>query len=224
MKKFNKLEFTNNFDAIICLNADIPDKDFFDKFKIPLLASDGAAILLYRKGIMPDKVIGDMDSFSKEKESKYFNKEKIIKIEEQETNDFEKCLKYAISLNYKNILIVGFHGGLLEHSLNNWSVFRRYSRILNTCIYDKGRYGISVSKNIYLNVSINEIISIIPQPEATLITKGLKWELKGESLSLGKREGARNKAISESIVFEILSGEILLFMNDKLPYSPIMIE
>lgn len=224
MKKFNKLEFKNNFDAIICLNADIPEKDFFKKFNIPLLASDGAAILLYRKGIMPDKVIGDLDSFSNEEEAKFFREDSIIKIDEQDTNDFEKCLKYAISQKFRNILIVGFHGGQLEHSLNNWSVFARYSKILNTCIYDKGRYGISLNKNTSFDIKINEIISIIPQPTAKLVTKGLKWELNSESLSLGYREGARNKAISNNIYIEILSGEILLFINDKLPYSPSIIE
>lgn len=216
----NELVFNKKFDAIVCLNAEIPDKDFFVSLNIPVFAADGAAVLLYRKGVVPDKVIGDMDSFFKEEEHKFFDKHDIIHISEQDTNDFEKTLNYCIEKEFRNILIIGFHGGQLEHSLNNWSIFHRYSKKANLCIYDKERYGISINNSFFLKTKPGNLISLIPEPYAVLKTNGLRWELNNEELKFGKREGARNEATKTKIKIEIISGHILLFLDSKLPYSP----
>jgi thiamine pyrophosphokinase len=220
INKMKKLIFRNKFDAIVCLNAEIPDKSFFEMHDVPLIAADGAAILLYRKGIIPDIVIGDLDSFYSEKEHVFFNDKSVIHITDQETNDFEKALNYCINNDMKKILIVGFHGGELEHSLNNWSIFFRYSKKADICIFDHERYGISINQSFSLDVKIGEMISIIPEPSAILKTTGLKWELNDETLTFGMREGARNEAVSTRIEIEIISGDILLFINSQLPYSP----
>lgn len=216
----NKIEFIEKYDALLCLNSDLPEREFFKQFKIPIIASDGAGILLYRMGILPDKVIGDLDSFYYAPESEKFNKERIVHIEEQDTNDFEKCLKYCINYNFKNILITGFHGGQLEHTLNNWSVFKRYSYILNLCIYDKGRYGFSPKNDFEIQLKKDEIISLIPQPKIKLKTEGLFWELNDEIVELGKREGGRNQAKNKNIKIKIIDGDLIVFIDDRLPFAP----
>jgi thiamine pyrophosphokinase len=150
-----------------------------------------------------------------------FDKSKIILIEDQETNDFEKNLIFAKESGYQNIAILGFHGGELEHSLNNWSVFMRYSKGMNLCIYDEYRYGIPIRESIRFNADENEIISIIPQTRTRIITKNLKWALNNEILEFGIREGAGNVAIEQDIQIELIEGEYLLFINSRLPHAPI---
>ncbi len=219
-KDFKKLVFRKKkFDAVICLDANLPDFDIFKKIKdLPLLAADGAAIKLYKMGIIPDFVIGDLDSFYKSPISEYFDKNSIIEISEQDTNDFEKVLKFADEKGYKNLLIMGFHGGELEHTLNNWSVFRRFSTFLNLVILDESRYGFSVCENLKVETEKLEMISLIPQPKVRLTSKNLKWELDSDILELGLKEGARNMTLETEIALEIHSGQLLFFMNERLPY------
>jgi thiamine pyrophosphokinase len=217
------LEFgPSKFDAVICLYGKLPKKKVLKSFsKSVILAADGAGLKLLKKGVLADYIIGDLDSIKGIKKKIDFKNTKIIKIDDQETNDFEKNLLFAQEKGYENILIIGFHGGELEHSLNNWSVLIRYSRFMNLCIYDKFRYGIPIRESITLQTLPNEIISIIPQTYAKIRTKNLKWVLNNEALELGMREGARNVATSERIELELIEGEYILFLNSRLPYSPI---
>jgi thiamine pyrophosphokinase len=221
-KKIFTLTFGNLlFDCIIALDGDLPMKKVIQSMgDIPILAADGAAISLLKKNIKADYVIGDLDTFRASPLRSFFEEEKIIYLPSQEENDFEKTLNFANSMNYKNLLIIGFHGGELEHTLNNCSVLKKYAGSLNLCVYDKKRYGIPIHFSIALNTKINEIISIIPQPSVRLTTKNLKWNLNNEVLELGIREGARNLALSDTIDIALHNGEYLLFIEDRLPYAP----
>lgn len=218
-----KLTFKDDIiDAILCLDAVLPGNEVFSLFKdIPIIAADGASIKLYEKSIIPNFIIGDLDTFmSNPISEKLKTLSEVIHLPEQDTNDFEKSLNFCINKGWKNILIVGFHGGALEHTLNNWSIIKKFSRRLYLCLFDDGRYGISIYNSISFSANNDEIISIIPQPSAKLTTKGLQWELNDETLKLGIREGARNIARAESIVITLFKGEYLLFLDHRLPQMP----
>ncbi|MGE5480409.1 MAG: thiamine diphosphokinase [Chloroflexota bacterium] len=216
-----KIEFTGEFDALLCLNADFPDKAFFGNFPgKPIIAADGAAYRLRDAGVGPDYIVGDMDSFTGDENPEYFAKTKVIKDPDQESNDFEKILRFAVSLGYKDLLIIGFHGGELEHTLNNWSVLKRFAKRLNLTVFDKGRYAMPLRVSFEAPARVGEMISLIPQSFAVLTTKNLKWPLNGESLRLGNREGARNVATAENVEIKIEQGEILYFCEARLPFAP----
>ncbi|MES2765198.1 MAG: thiamine diphosphokinase [Bacteroidota bacterium] len=220
-EKIYKLVFKNYFDAILCLDGTLPEESFFKAFKnIPVIAADGAAVKLFKKNVFSDMIVGDLDSFKKLANREDFLKSEIIQIDEQDTNDFEKALKIIIERGFKNILLLGFHGGELEHTLNNWSVLKRFSKLVNICLFDENRYGISLFKSVEFDVVKNEIISLIPQPRVEITTENLEWPLVKETLELGMREGARNRALGEKVVLKIHSGEILLFINPRLPFAP----
>lgn len=209
------------FDAVITLDADLPDRNIFGQLsEATLLAADGSANHLLKLGIIPKYIVGDMDSFLDNDYNNISDNCTLIRDSDQETNDFEKTLIFASSLGFKNILIVGFHGGALEHSLNNWSVFARFSRKLNLCIFDKGRYGISINQSTEIKIRKQEIVSLIPQTEAKISTQNLKWSLSEEILKIGGREGARNISLADDIKIEIFYGELIMFIDSRLPYCP----
>lgn len=214
-----ELKFRGAFDAIVCLDADLPEPEFYEKFpEAEILAADGAGGKLLATGVEPDFVIGDMDSF--DFRSFPIAPEKIVEIPDQETNDFEKVLKFAERRGRRNILAVGFHGGRLEHTFNNWSIFKKYSRNLNLCVYDKGRYGFVLRGAARIPARPDEIVSIIPQTRAKVTTRNLQWELNGEILELGVREGARNRALGESFEICAEGGEVLVFVDSRIPFAP----
>ncbi len=216
---FNIL-FDEKFDCILCLNSELPSLGFFIKYftDTPTIGADGGAVRLFEKGLICDYVVGDLDTFFKSNIEKYFTKSKIIYEPDQEINDFEKSLIFAQHQGYQKILVLGFQGGELEHTLNNWSIIKKYSQSLTLCIFDKGRYGIPLNQSFSVSTQIGELISIIPQPRAKLRTNNLKWNLDNGILELGCREGARNVATNTSISVELIEGEILLFINARLPF------
>ncbi len=208
-----------NFDfsiisAIICLNGDIPDSDFFAGLvEIPIVAADGGAIKLLEKGIKADYVVGDLDSFYANELCKLIDKQQIIFQPDQNLNDFEKVLNFAMDRGFDRLLIVGINGGDYEHSLNNWSILIKYARNVELYLYHKNRITIPIFESVKFDCKENEIISIIPQPIAKIKTKGLKWELDNEYLELGIREGSRNQAISNTVEIDLLEGSFLLFKD-----------
>jgi len=217
------IDFNNRFDAIVCLNSILPDKEIFDFFgNIKILAADGAANNLYKIGIESDFIIGDLDSLENGDDNIANLSAKLIHLPDQNTNDFEKTLDFAYNNGMQNNLIFGFHGGELEHTLNNWSIFLKYSEKMNLCIFDADRYGFSIRESISINFESGEMISLIPQQKVKLITKGLKWELNNEILKFGEREGARNVAVDGRVSIEMLNGSLLLFCNARLPYAPLI--
>ncbi|MBI3258087.1 MAG: thiamine diphosphokinase [Ignavibacteriae bacterium] len=215
----------NNFDVLLCLDGNLPLlKDFFDFFKnSPVIAADGAAHKLQQMNVSPTFIIGDLDSFHQHGDASDFPDSTILHFPDQESNDFEKCLVFCKKQGYSSILVCGFHGGLTEHSLNNWSVLMRHSQILSICLYENGRYAIPLRESISFSAQIGETISLIPQPKAILTTSGLQWNLRNELLELGVREGARNCAVDSNISVEIHDGEVLLFCDSHLPFKPVML-
>ena len=215
-----KLIFDVKFDCIIALNSQLPSLSFFAKYfnDLPLIGADGGAVKLFDRGIICDYVVGDLDTFKKSGVEEFFTKAEIVYNPDQEINDFEKALIFAQNKAFKNILILGFHCGELEHTLNNWSILKKFQTKLNLCIYDRGRYAIPLFHSISLDTSKGEMISIIPQPRALLRTNKLQWSLNNDVLEIGVREGARNIAMDTKISIEILEGSILLFLNARLPF------
>lgn len=221
------------FDAIILLNSEyelnestkVLYKNVINQNEnIHLIVADGAFNNLPGMDLVPDAVIGDMDSLDWDLYEQYNylhnGKIKFIKVDEQETNDFEKCLTYAQNHSYKNVLVLGLNGGLLEHTLNNWSVFSKFSKRINLCAFEKDRYAFIVDNHTKIHLEDNETVSLIPQTYLKVKTQNLKWELDNEYLGLGYREGARNVVVKSPISLELASGSLLFFCDARLPYAP----
>ncbi len=216
-----KLEFDGVYDVVLCLDSTLPPLEIFYVFSDKkIIAADGAALRLLKMGIEPDYIVGDLDTFNKNPLSKQIPKNKLFYQPDQQFNDFEKCLKFALKKKIKSIIIFGFHGGELEHTLNNWSVLKKYSKKIELCLYDKGRYALPLYFPVKLKLNKGEMISLLPQPKVKITTKNLMWELNNEILELGVREGARNIAIKQDISLIISEGELLLFLDDRLPNAP----
>jgi thiamine pyrophosphokinase len=214
---------TNKFEALLCLNSELPDYVFESYPNVPIIAADGAIFELQKLGLRATKIIGDLDSGKREEIEKMYDLAYIIEIADQETNDFEKCLLWLEHEGLKNILILGLHGGLLEHTLNNWSILMRYGTRLNLCNYELGRYGIPIYDSIKMKCVENEIVSLIPNGMVRLSTRNLKWELDDEILQFSMREGARNITVAEDFEITVSEGSFLLFVDSRLPFSPIFL-
>lgn len=182
-------------------------------FKI--ISCDGASDFLYRHKVTPDYIIGDMDGIST-KVLNYFRKKNVgvTKIVNQNQNDLEKALRFALSKKFKNISIIGFAGKRFDHSINNLSILKRYYKKANIRLYDNKFEMFMINRSADFKCRKGDIISLIPLPEALGVkTAGLKYPLKNETLSFGKREGALNEATGNYVKIEITKGDLLVFKS-----------
>jgi len=219
MKTF--VTIPHRFDAVVCLHGSLPSDDVFEHLmERPLIAADGAATQLFDRGIIPEFVVGDLDSIRADVRDTLTSMSEFVHQPDQETNDFEKALTFAESMLWKNILVVGIHGGDLEHTLNNWSVLMRFGRSMQLAVLDRERIALPMFESFAYEGTEHEIISLIPQPATRITTRGLYWALNNEHLELGTREGARNRATHPRIEVEVHDGALLFFCDAALPHAP----
>ena len=200
-----------NIGCAVILNGTMAKNDvsFLKNFDAIKIAADGAANILIKNKIIPNYVVGDLDSFN----FKLAQTTNLINVPNQNQYDFEKCLEFSIENTLNNVLVFGINGGLFDHTLNNWSIFVKYSSQINLFCYNEGQIGTLITEDTSFNSEIGDIISIIPTPTATLTTEGLKWNLDNTTLEIGKTEGARNKAINKNISIKLHFGKYMLFKS-----------
>lgn len=209
------------FDALIALHGEVPTLSIFEQYAgVPLIAADGAAASLVDLDVFPEYVVGDLDSLNAEALRAINGISELVFDPDQNSNDFEKSLRFASAQFWTRVLIVGLHGGDLEHTLNNWSVLMKFAPSMHLTVLDRDRYIIPVASSFTTTLQPDELVSLIPQPSARLSTKGLQWELQDEELRLGMREGARNIAVDGNVEIVIHEGSLLFCCNARIPWSP----
>ncbi len=205
-----------NKSAIIFLNGGIPEgrilKEYIKRSDV-IIAADGGGNFLRKKNILPNFVIGDLDSLTKDNYEFYKEKKvRIKKIREQETTDFEKCINFCLDNSIIEVFVIGASGLRPDHTLNNFSVMKRYYKKLNITIVSEEFEILFINKKIEFNYPADEIVSILAMPVAkNIFTSGLKYKLTGETLEFGVREGALNVSVSKKVSISFKSGNLLLF-------------
>ena len=80
-----------------------------------VLAADAGADRLLKYNIIPDAVIGDLDSISNKTVTKL--EEWIVTNKNIQKTDLEKAVDYAFEKGASSIQIVGWSGGRIDHTL-----------------------------------------------------------------------------------------------------------
>ena len=109
-----------------------------------IIAVDGSANKLFDLEIIPDVIIGDLDSLQNIK-----NKDiELVKTPDQNKTDFRKTLEWCIEKNILNISIFGISGESEDHFLGNyytlsdfgekisWKAFTDFS-VISPCVGNK---------------------------------------------------------------------------------------
>lgn len=186
-------------------------KKLLEMDKSAIICADGGANSIRKTGIIPDYIIGDMDSITKDTLEYFKGKSRLKKIKAQDDTDVEKCLKFAISRGYTKCILLGVIGDRLDHSFGNLSIAVKYSEQINlTLVTEKSILSV-IKGNCVLRTNPGEYISLYGFNERTRITsKGLKYPLNNESLVFGKREGTSNEATGTEVTLRVSGGPVFL--------------
>jgi thiamine pyrophosphokinase len=176
---FNQLSKT----ALIILNQPIPSKllrDVWHKVSIRVCA-DGGANRLMRLDLIPDMIVGDLDSLEENTRS-FYSGVKIIHVDDQDTNDFEKCIKLIHNMPLDQILAVGALGGRFDHQMANINTLYKYSTMNIYLMSNESIVFLLDPGKHRIFSCVNEIFKtncgLLPMKgDAVVRTNGFKWDI-----------------------------------------------
>lgn len=211
----------NKQKGIIFLNGYIPKEKVYRNFikgKCYIVFADGAADLMRKTSILPDVILGDLDSVTMNTLKHYLKKNVLVmKFTDQETTDFEKSILHLTEKGINEIYVFGFISLRPDHSLNNFSIMKRYYKKMDIYFVDDEFITNFINHKIKFNYKINNVVSLLPFPYAKgITTKGLAYPLKNEDLMLGVREGTLNYSNSKKIEISFKEGDLILFRKHFL--------
>ncbi len=160
-------------------------KDFISNTDI-IIAADGGVINCKIANIIPDYIIGDLDSIQLDI-NKYFPYAKIIYNPDQETTDMEKALNLAISLHPEKIKVFSASGRRADHTIGNIFIFHKMINLISEESIELEIFG-NFGKMKILNSGKHEIRGKIDStvslfsigPIQNLTLKGFRYDLKNQ--------------------------------------------
>ena len=174
-----------------------------------IVACDGAAIPLMAIGIMPDAVIGDLDSIGGELRQRLADR--IVHVTEQDTNDLSKAFRFCISNGWKNIAILGATGKREDHTLGNISLLADFSEQAPgiSMITDEGEF-IAIHGPTTIKCAVGQQVSIFALDADTHIqSANLKYPLNGLAPTRWW-QATLNEALADEFTLEFPAGRAVL--------------
>lgn len=209
------------FKSVLCLNGNLPDKDKILKLSknIPIIAADGAANNLIQNDIKPNIIIGDLDSLDTKLDLSSSN---VIKVEDQNSTDFEKSLNYIKAQILYPTLVLGINGGEIDYILDNTNKFIKYSTDISMAFFDSpNKWGIAIQKEIAIKTKKSSTVSIFPFQENTYLkSSGLHWEINSGNHTIFKNTSTRNKTIGSNLTLSTTKDKVLVIVeSESMPYT-----
>lgn len=184
-----------------------------------IIGADGGCNHLYKMGITPQYIIGDLDSINKELVDYYKSKNVLFKTypSRKDETDSEICVYLAKELKAKKIDFYASLGGRIDHTLANIGLMH-YVREMNMkprIITSEEEVNIMKNEEIILCGKKGDTISIIPiMGDANNITlKNLEYPLNNGKIGYLSSLGISNVMSEDECSIKIEDGYALIIKN-----------
>ena len=185
----------------------------FAKDKL-VVAADAGADRLLKYNIIPDIVIGDLDSISNKASTKL--EEWIVSNKNIQKTDLEKAVDYAFEKGATKIQIVGWSGGRIDHTLAALGL--AFNPKIS--LIDEQFTVETVIESKTIRGSESTLFSLMAMPEARVSVTGARWELQHEKLKMGGRGIHNEIGSSGEVNIDCHSGNLLVIQgNFVLPHD-----
>lgn len=179
-----------------------------------VICADGGARHLVPAGIMPEVVVGDMDSIDGETLRHYEeNGCRIVKYpKKKDDTDTELALEEAFLYNPAEVWIWGAMGGRIDHALANvsllWLGMKRGVRVK---LVDSRCEVFMIDRKTVIEGERGQTVSLLPVTEkvAGITLEGFEYPLKNGAMELGRPLGISNRLLQDRGSVEVASGVLL---------------
>lgn len=180
-----------------------------------ILCADGGSRHAFALGLIPQAVIGDLDSVS-DAEQQRIEAAGIAVIRfphDKDQTDLELSLQYALKQQPSSILIVAALGNRLDHTLGNLAILTDSRLAGLDCRLDDGlEEAFFCRSRSSVHGEAGDIVALIPWGGAAVgvRTEGLRWPLLGETLYMETSRGISNEMLTEAAKIQLNSGLLLV--------------
>jgi len=182
-------------------------KYFYKTGFTTIICADGGANSARKLNLLPDFIIGDLDSITDSNLKYYSKKVSIIKYNRQDDTDVDKSIKFAIKNKYTQAVLLGVTGDRLDHTICNLGMVIKYYPRIKIYIAAEKSFLIPVKNTIKFPSVSGEIISVYAFDKKTKITSnGLRYKLKNSTLPFGVSESTSNVSVSNNVTIEVKNG------------------
>lgn len=209
-----------NVRAIIVSNGSF-NIDVFKKHKLPsdmTICADGGANHLYKSDIIPDIIVGDLDSIDEDVFIYY--KSKNVEFHKypskKDYTDTELAIECAIKKDAKEIILFGSTGTRIDHTLANiMLLLKLLKRNIKASIVDESNQIYIMDKHFEVEKEEKTFLSFLPIFESCLgvTMKGFKYEAYKRNFELGSTMGISNEIEDEKGHIDMEFGTALVIKS-----------
>ena len=200
--------------ALVIANGDPPSAALLDELRpgaALVVAADGGARHALALGLVPDVVIGDLDSIGEARGA--IPAERLRSDPDPHSTDLEKAVTLCLDEGCEAVDIVGGGGGRADHALANLSVLAHFGRRARVRLIDE-RFAIElVDGEAAIDGPAGAVVSLVALGRCEgVTTSGLRWPLEDAALEFSAR-GVHNEIATAPACVSVRSGDLLLFLG-----------
>ncbi|MEZ0396467.1 MAG: thiamine diphosphokinase [Anaerolineales bacterium] len=204
--------------ALIFANGSLPDLQAARRLVRPddlLLAADGGSRHALALGLLPAAVIGDLDSLSvaDRRRLEAGGARLITHPPDKDQTDLELALDFALQQDCAAVVILAALGGRLDQTLANLALLTAPRFAALPIRLDDGlEEAFFVRSRADLAGRPGDLVSLLPWggPAAGVVTEGLRWPLRAETLYPEQTRGVSNELLAEQAAVSLASGLLLV--------------
>ncbi|MBC7235671.1 MAG: thiamine diphosphokinase [Chloroflexi bacterium] len=162
-----------------------------------IIAADGGANWLYEQGLKPNLLVGDMDSVRPEVLAALERAGCAIRRHPaaKDETDTELALLAAAACRPLCVTILGALGGRIDHELANLFLLAMPQLAdIETVLFDGVSFLRLCRRRCVIEGEVGDTVSLLPLAgdAGGIVTEGLAYPLRGETLYLGPARGVSN--------------------------------
>lgn len=204
--------------AVVIANGRVEDADRAHLEGAALLvAADGGGLTFERWGIVPDAVVGDMDSLDEAALARLAARGAVIERHPRakDETDLELAIAYARAAGARRIVVLGAFGGArLDLTIANALLLAGPAGAAIDLRAEAGPDTVRALRGpgrSTLAGRIGDLVSLVPVGTvAGARTEGLAYPLAGETLDPGRARGVSNEIVAVPAAVSCDSGVLLV--------------
>jgi|TARA_B110000263_G_scaffold158902_1_gene138069 thiamine pyrophosphokinase len=198
---------------VVFANGEPPTKSTIEEFSQGadlIIAADGGANNALSVDLIPNFIIGDMDSITDSTRSS-IEKTRILIDKNPEKTDLEKTIEACLSKGATLIDVLCAGGGRADHALANLSILTRFGREARIRIIDDFFEIELVNYKLHLKEPLGTVISLVALGRCLgITTSGLRWNLNEATFEFST-QGIHNEIVDNLAKIQVETGDLLLF-------------
>lgn len=192
--------------AVLIANGTFSDYERLKGYIEPedvIICADGGYDHARKLSVMPDVVIGDMDSVK----SASIEAEEVVYPAKKDLTDSEIVVEYALRKGYRDLLLLGFIGTRMDHTLTNLFMLSKFPDANMLMVDEHNEIRLARKENIIAGKK-GDLVSVIPlKGQLSGVTvENLEYPLHRETLYFGEGRGVSNVMTGDCCRITIDSG------------------